>query len=436
MRQGPRLRICLIVVGLLFTVASNGLADVSPGDVIGQENWEKAEGLLPEPVLDWVKAGDIFLNVAELKYDPADYRNDECKATLESNKGKYDLDKDDMIIEKATGKFPDFIDGVPFPESEIDASDPKAGTKIVYNKFYYTYVQGNQKLPFGTIWVSRKNGLEREVSCEWQQYPMDGLLARKGAPNRDGYERFSLIRVLAPFDIAGTNILLMRYRGKNMDSTLAYVPAIRRVRRMSPANRSDSFIGSDCCVDDAWLFDGKAIAFEWKVIRKQQALLPFLDTDVQPLERGPAGSLVTGKGIKQIRYGYDDPSWKGAPWLPTNLVWVKRPAYLLEVTPKDPYYNYGKQYIWVDAQVNMMMVWKVINDRAGNYWKTVWYSYAGFATPDGKDRMVGGTSMLCQDDRTEHGTIIRFPEPENQWVYKATLNKNDYSLGGFQKLCK
>jgi hypothetical protein len=44
--------------------------------------------------------------------------------------------------------------------------------------------------------------------------------------------------------------------------------------------------------------------------------------------------------------------------------------------------------------------------------------------------------MLAVDDRTNHGTIIRFPEPKNNWGYWVKLNKNDYSLGGFQKLCK
>jgi hypothetical protein len=44
--------------------------------------------------------------------------------------------------------------------------------------------------------------------------------------------------------------------------------------------------------------------------------------------------------------------------------------------------------------------------------------------------------MLAVDDRTNHGTIIRFSEPNNRWGFWTKLNKNDYSLGGFQKLCK
>ncbi len=436
MRRKNSVLICLAGLVLTTCVASVAVAEVAPGDLVDKSNWEKMEGLVPDPVLNWVKNGDITVNVGELTYDPKEYLNPEHKKSREANRGKYDLDADVMFVDKATGKFPEYVTGVPFPEPQLDTKDPNVGAKIMYNKFYASYTQGNLRFPFGTVWVSRNGGFEREVKCEWQQYPLDGFSGHKDESNREGYERFALIRVLSPFDIAGTNILLMRYRGNKADTTLAYVPAIRRVRRMSPANRSDSFIGSDACVDDAWCFDGKVNAFEWKMLRKQDALLPFLSDSPQPLSKGKEKEYWTGKSMKQIRYGYEEEGWQGTPWHPTNLIWVKRPAYVLEMTPKDPYYNYGTQYMWVDAEVNLMTVWKVIYDRANKYWKVMWYSWSAFQAPKGEMRLICPTSMLAVDDRTNHGTIIRFPEPDNNWGFWTKLNKNDYSLGGFQKLCK
>ncbi|MEW6439305.1 MAG: DUF1329 domain-containing protein [bacterium] len=420
----------------LSCTARAALAEVKAGDMLDKNNWEDAGGLLPDAIVEWVKKGDVAMSVAELKYDPLEYLPAAAARSGEANKGKFEVNEDDLIVEKASGKVPEFIEGIPFPESEIRADDPKAGAKIMYNKYYHTYVVGNQLFPFGTIWLSRDKGFEREVKCEWHQYPMVGFAERQSESNPDGIERYSLIRVLGPYDIAGTNILLNRFLGKAMDNTFAYVPAIRRVRQMSPANRSDSFIGCDGCVDDAWLFDGKVSAFRWKLLEKKEALLPFLSEEVLPLEKEADGSLLTGKGMKQIRYGYQDDNGAAAPWMAVNLVWVKRPVYVLEMEPKDPYYNYGVQYLWVDAQVNMMAVWKVIRDRSGAYWKTVFYSYGAFATADKAVRLIGGTSMIIVDDRTDHGTIIRFPEPENQWRYNAHLDRNDYTLGGFRKICK
>ena len=46
------------------------------------------------------------------------------------------------------------------------------------------------------------------------------------------------------------------------DSTWAYVPALRRVRATSPANRSDGFLGSDESQDDGQFFDGKVEDFD------------------------------------------------------------------------------------------------------------------------------------------------------------------------------
>lgn len=434
MKAKKRLVACLSSLCLLGAFPAIASADVAPGDLIDKSNWEKVEGLLPPSVLNWVKTGDIVINVAQLNYDPADYMNPTSKASLEANQGKFDLDAENLFVDKATGKFPEYIEGIPFPG--VDEKDPRAAAKLVYNRFYDGYAMGSIFLPFTADWIGRGSGLERTVMCSWEQYPLDGYPGHKEKKNKEGYERFAMIRVLAPFDIKGTNILLMRYRGDKADTTLAYVPAIRRVRRMSPANRSDSFIGSDCCVDDAWCFDGKVNAFDWELVGKQDAIFPFLSEDVQKLEPNKYGGWTTSKSIKQIEYGHQTDGWQGAPWQPTNLVWAKRPAFVLKMTPKDPYYNYGEQYLWLDADVNTMTFWKIINDRAGKYWKTVWYSWQAYKNEDDSFRLIVAGSMQCVDDRTNHATIIGFPEPKRPWNYGWKLDPNDYTLGGFQKACK
>lgn len=46
---------CILAACLVVASVHAARADVAPGDVIDKTNWEKAQGLLPEPVLDWVK---------------------------------------------------------------------------------------------------------------------------------------------------------------------------------------------------------------------------------------------------------------------------------------------------------------------------------------------------------------------------------------------
>jgi len=430
--------ICAVIAWLLLHQTFTASADVSPGDVINDKNWESAKGLLPESVLNWVKNGDYTVRVAELNYEPKDYRNPVVKASLEANRGRFDLDENDVIIDVKTGQPPEFIEGLPFPQEEFDVNDPKAGAKIVYNKYATYFSQGKQLNPWDGVWVGRSSGFEREIIADYHSYPFLYDPEARTLQNRQDLELFRLYRILAPFDIKGTSILLWRYRGAKEDSLFGYIPAIRRVRRMSPANRSDSFVGMDGCVDDSWIFDGKVTAFDWRLVRKEDALMPLLDPEVQPLEEGgKEAKWKTTLTMKQVEWGYDDKKWQGAPWFPTNIVWVKRPVYVLEAKAKDKYYNYGTTWIWADREVDVMGI-KTIYDRANKYWKTVWYPYSAFASADRKMTLWAGTAANLLDERSDHATNLRLMEPKSSKIYLfgAKLDRTDYSLAGFARMCK
>ena len=60
---------CTLVLFFLLASVRTAPADVSPGDVIDESNWEKVKGLLPEPVLNWVKQGDFILNIDEPNFE-------------------------------------------------------------------------------------------------------------------------------------------------------------------------------------------------------------------------------------------------------------------------------------------------------------------------------------------------------------------------------
>jgi hypothetical protein len=407
--------------------------DVSPGDVIDKTNAEKAQGLVPDPFLDWIKKGDGTMTIGEIPYDPGAFMPPAGKEFLEANKGRYDVDADGLVVDLKTGKLPEFIDGLPFPE--IDLEDPHAGPKIMFNKHYYTYVVGNVQVPFQVKWIGRKTGFERELICDYWTYILDGYPPAREESNPEGVEMHSMIILLAPFDVKGTNILLWRYRDKRQDSTFAYVPAIRRVRRMSPANRSDAFVGSDFCVDDAWGYGGKINTFNWKLIKKVDQLVPFYPGKPLKIVKNEAGEWQTVNEGQDITYGYTKEGYQGAPWWPQELIFVKRPTYILECTAKDKYYNYGPQQLWIDADC-YTPTYKVIADRASTYWKTEWQSLGGVSNEDGSIQLVGLANMMAFDDRSQHASAVELYKPRNSTRYFAEMDKNDYSLGGFQKLCK
>jgi len=433
MRRARPLTIFPMFVWFSLAPAVAALAGESNANVIDETNWEEIEGLVPDSVLGWVKSGAYVLHLDELRFKPLDYFPAFAKETLHENAGKYDLDEGGGIVEVKTGKRPEHLVGLPFPT--VDQKDPKAPVKIMYNTIYMQYLPGNLRFPFQAIFVGR-SGFEREVGGLWRQVAMEGYPGSAGVENPEQVEKYSMLVVKEPFDLAGTAIMLWRYLDPGtQDSTFGYFPAIRRVRRMSPANRSDAFVGSDFSVDDANGYDGKIMAFEWKLLRRQEMIAPVLSTEPVRIVPNEEGEWETTRSIRPIKFGYDQEGWQGASWAPTNLAWVKRPCYVLEMKPKDPYYNYGVQQLWVDAEI-FGSVYKVIHDKSGKYWKTFVSSAMACASGSDRTRFISVAWQQSVDDRTEHSTLIEDASPRNIWTYYADLDVNDFSLGGFQKFSK
>jgi len=432
-RRWVYMRVFLVSLSCLVSMTSTVAADVVPGDVIDSSNWQKAEGLLPEPVLDWVKRGEFILNIGELDVeDPTKIRSDYVLEAFETNRGKYGIDENGGVVDKKNGELVKCIVGFPF--TDLDPEDPVVVEKLMYNHQYGQHVNGFFKFRFQLIWVSN-TGFEREVDAQWQGASMTGFPEAQKLNNSAGVEKYSILVVRKPYDLAGTAIMTHRFLDPTQsDNTFGYIPAIRRVRRMSAANRSDAFIGSDECVDDVNGYDGKVPAFDWKLLRVQEALLAFLP-GVYPFVQNRYGEWQTTKDVNRVIYGYEQEGWQGAPWAPTNLVWVKRPVYVIEMTPRDRYYNYGTHYIWASPET-YACPYKVVNDRAGQYWKSLYMVNTFVQSADKKMAVIAVPGQNVIDERYKHATITQILSPDNPWTMKARLNLDDFSMAGFQKFCK
>lgn len=433
MRDCRLLGIVLLTLQLVASWVTEILAYELPGGtVIDRTNWAQVEGALPESVLNWLKTGDWVIEAKDLRFDPAEYFEGFAVKAFEKNKGRYDLDEGNGIIDVETGKPPKFIVGVPFPA--IDPTDPKAAVKIMYNNHYMQYVLGDIRVEVHLIWLNR-SGFEREAGCEWIQAAMDGWPGARERGNPHKIEKYATLFVRSPHDARGLAVMLWRYLDpKQYDNTFVYVPALRKVRRVSPANRSNA-IGSDLTADDANGFDGKISTFEWKLVGQKEAIVPWHDENPMPIVQNDEGGWETAKTMKTVVYGYQKEGWQGAPWAATNLAWAKRPVYIIEAIPLDPTYNYGTHTMWLDAQT-FSCNYKVINDRSGNYWKTFLKGDAAWKSAEGEVKYLSPVGQQVVDDRDNHASIIEGPGSRNIWVATVQLDLNDFSLGGFQKLCK
>ena len=348
-----------LVLGLGFILtrpAVSRAADVAPGTLIGPDTAAQAEGLLPQEFLERYRKGEWKHPVAlpkpgTLLMDP------EWLAAGKENVGKFTISDEGSIRDVTTGKQPTFIWGIPFPN--IDPKDPKAGYKIAWNFFYQSYILGDDENLVSLVWVDH-GGPGRQLKTNVIQKFFDGqkpFRLPKENPLNLLFQQF--VQVKFPADVEGTVSLTWRYRDTRRDSNWAYVPALRRVRQVSPSNRSDGSFGSDMSQDDGSYFDGKPEDFEWKVVGEGEELFLFdkgsvVDgvEDIRPLPKGGWRAVYQDKP----HFNFEKPEFKSDKslfaWAPVQdrYVLVKRPVWIVEVTPKDRYYLYGKLILRFDKE--------------------------------------------------------------------------------------
>jgi hypothetical protein len=394
-RIGTLVGVCLLLVFAgAPSVAQDGL---KAGDVLSKDNWQLAEGLLPPETLQRYKNGQYANRIVEWPMGIFQ-READFNASTESNRGKFTVNEYGTIVDKESGKQPPTIYGYPFPD--VDPNEPTAGIKILWNAYYGYWYLGNSHNGVRLLWIN-PDGIDREAGQDVYFMYYEGQPERYRPANPQNYLMQFIATATYPTDLFGTTALTWRYRDSvKRDSNWAYVPALRRVRAVSPANRSDGFLGSDMSQDDGPFFDGKPEDFEWKLLQ-QTDQLRFVDP--YSLEGKSNNKWLPGGGWRAIWpemkvIGFQDPDWKGVAWAPIAPALCKRPMWVLEATPKDKYYLYGKIQLYLDRETyqgayNRKFSWK------GELLNT--YYIMGFTsddrvTPDGVKEKLWASNMGYQ----------------------------------------
>lgn len=106
--------------------------------------------------------------------------------------------------------------------------------------------------------VMVKNDQQSIAADEYDKMSMS-LISKNGGKRARQLEQFtmtdkednrsSLIKFLSPANIKGTGFLSIENSGRDDDQWL-YLPAFNKTRRISPANESDYFVGTDFTFED------------------------------------------------------------------------------------------------------------------------------------------------------------------------------------------
>ncbi|MGH7820386.1 MAG: outer membrane lipoprotein-sorting protein, partial [Candidatus Binatia bacterium] len=195
-----------------------------------------------------------------------------------------------------------------------------------------------------------------------------------------------------PADLRGAGILNFRYIDANVpDDTYMYLPALRKVRRLSVANRSDSFWGTDIDIDSIWCFNAKIPFWSFRVLAEKQILHPF-----------HAG----GYGRRDAWCAQPDGA-SGPKSFAFCLPWELRPIVIVEGTPTGyNQYAYSKRIAYIDKEW-LSCSFSEAYDHGGQIWKA-WYMALDVGKRPGGEGMVGGPAWEEERIVATHGGMVDF----------------------------
>ena len=387
-----------VIILLSLLSQPRSWAELTPGAVLSQENWQEAKGLLPEAVLHRFQDGSYQAKIITLPETMT--WGSKFKTSSETNAGKFAIDTADSLIDKTTNTYPAFLYGYPFPQ--IDAKDPQAGAKVIYN-FSYTLMQPDDADRVSNLYWVTPSSLERHVEFQGQLL-FYGSRFSGPIDNPDATLRKGLIAGINPQEVYGVVTLEWMYLDPHKWNSLwSYVPELRKVRLLSASNGSEGLFGMDLAHDDPYLFSGKVQYFTWKLVGVQEALVPYSLPDPRPLRHAEKGYVLENQQ-DALTMGWDKQGWKGKAWWPTNYSLVKRPVWVIEATAKDSQYAYSRQVLWIDKDL-YIAYYKEAYDRSGQLWRMILNSVSVARTPEGDLSLAQPDFTLAVDEQQNHASV-------------------------------
>jgi hypothetical protein len=332
------------------------------GDVISINDIESIRPFLPPEF--WANRDFFFYEGMKLEIGPffRDYSPPPAyNAATEKFKGQSRIGPENSLENYTAGQ--------PFPMDEIDCkNDPQAGAKIIWNfdqrwngdgtraKYYYSYWDRGEELPLYYEGTSKTVKLAHRVEPQYLD-KNDGDVFR-GEKRKSAFG----VEVTAPFDARGIMLMTYRYKdsdkpeaeGKN-DDTWVYVPTLRRVRRISAAQRTDAVSGTDFTFDDLLSFSGIPPQYEWSCLGEMDILAP-MNSKVQ------AYPYSKDHNFGPYGLSYADDRWE------------LRHAVKIRFVPRNKDHPYHHKDIYIDKQ-SLEPLYSFAYDQKEELWKIIWHNH-------------------------------------------------------------
>ena len=143
---------------------------------------------------------------------------------------------------------------------------------------------------------------------------------------------------------------------ENTDNSNMYLPELRRVRRISVANRSDAFWSTEVDIHSIEVVHAKPGYRTWRILAEKENLLAAQSCHYQNREMLAAAA--------DDRTGVASFLWS------VSVNWERRPVWVIEGIPTG--YNqhaYSKPILYIDREY-LNTSWSENYDQEGELWKT------------------------------------------------------------------
>jgi len=326
--------------------------------------------------------------------------------TLEC-KGKAKQDEDGYIIWET------IVDGgMPFPEP----SGPHKPMQIIYNWRYrpsswdscgasrswdHAYTK-DFVLDFDGIFETKGLSLYGRTQAE----PLGWYDTRAEKLNESGC---SFLIFPIPRDVAGLTISTIRYLPpEKFNSSMTYVPALRRVRKNSSTDTQDPIAGTDLIGDDQGTWSQKIsitrFPYKYEIMEDREYLIVAPGIDGSEWISPPEGALQFN-----------------------NIRMMRRPVYVMKLTQLDNTYIYSYRIFYIDAE--HFTIFHTENfDQKGRLYRT-FDQTTGFIPTMGSYGWQGGLSLM-RDHLDLHSQV------QQPYFIPAEFDRNDLNLGALVRAAK
>ena len=387
---------------------------VKPGIVITKENFDtylpELQKLLPPSKVKWmgmgVKEGLVTMPIVKATF-PRIVTNGQIEATKKYAGAARVAANNDLL---------NWTAGVPFPE-------PKTALEVAWNFYPLIARSGahDDLLFFSKFLLFKGTKYEKQFTWDLFQRKYRG---RTDIPPlgdmRDFTDRNIALKesivIYEPNEVRGFIQLRIRYWeiGK-ADECYAYIPAIRRVRRLTGSDLTDPLLGSDTIPDDFEVWRQKLDSkMKFRVLERRDFLVPRIYVGI---ENKPAYDYKKHGSCFQVD-------------------WEIRPQWVLEIMINDPEYAYSKRVIYiddvpVDQGGSYRPYWGEAYDQKGR----VWRASGEAARSASKEGFVNLFNWGVMNHQTDHYTLLDgYPAYVKDFDKAFPLKEEDaFSIKGLLK---